>query len=1131
MSFLETVERARAFLERNRRVSLRALQREFNLDDEALDELIEELAEIQRVAVRDGRALAWAGETPPAPTGPPARERNPRDYTPKHLADKILQSKSALEGERKQVTVLFADVKGSLELAEQVDPEEWHRILDRFFQILADGVHRFEGTVNQYTGDGIMALFGAPIAHEDHAQRACYAALHLSQHLREYANELRREREISFSVRMGLNSGEVVVAKIGDDLRMDYTAQGHTVGLAARMEELAEPRSIYLTADTAKRVEGFFRLEDLGPFRLRGVEEPVQVCALEGIGPLRTRFDVSRARGLSKFVGRRDELGMLEAALQRAIGGQGQVVGVVGEAGVGKSRLCFELAERSRAQGIPVHEAHAVSHGKALPLLPILELLRATFGIGEQDGAQATRDKVAGRLLLLDRTLEDALPLVFDFLGVPDPERPPPGSPPEMRQRQVFDVMRRMLRARSQREPEVLLIEDLHWIDAASDAFLEQVADAVPGSRTLLLVDFRPDYHARWMERASYQQLSLLPLAAEDAGELLRDLLGSDPTLAGLADRIRAHTGGNPFFVEESVRSLVEAGTLEGDRGAYRLVGPLDRLSIPDTVQAVLAARIDRLAEQDKQVLQAAAVIGKRFAESLLGRALELPEQDLSDALRSLVNAEFVYEELLYPEAEYVFAHPLTQEVAYQSQLGDRRQRVHAAVARALEELASNSNRADERAALLAHHWEAAGEARQAVRWHRRAAAWAGLARADDALGHWRRVRELLAQVPESPETIALALEACTAAVILGVRSGGMAKDVAQLLAEGRALAARSPDPGARVRFLQADGTYQSTEGSVRDAADACREAVRLADELGEPELRVNARLQLPFVLLFTGPLAEGSTVVDEILELRAGDPSLGATVLGYDPRAYLATMRSFFLAYQGRMAEAEQNARRAHDLARDEPALRAQTEQMSALLAHLKGDGPVALVHARRAVEIAERLGAANFLGIGYGITGMALVLERRWPEALEAFERVRERGLGYARVFSAPALARAWLGLGEESRARSAAAEALSSTQRSGAKVWEVEAHLTQARVLSQTQGASARAEIESALTRARALIEEIGFRIREPWIPLERAELLRVLGDEVARQRELREAHRLFTEMGATGHAERLARELGL
>ena len=325
---------------------------------------------------------------------PPSGSRSPAAYTQRPLAEKILTSRSALEGERKQVTVLFADVKGSMELAEQVDPEEWHKILDGFFQILTEGVHRFEGSVNQYTGDGIMALFGAPIAHEDHAQRACYAALHLQQELRRFAEDLRRTRGLGFAARLGLNSGEVVVGKIGDDLRMDYTAQGHVVGLAARMEQLAAPDRIYLTDHTAALVSGFFRLRDLGLFTVKGVREPLRVHELEDVGALHTRLDVSRARGFSRFVGRNDEMAALEAALARTVAGSAQVVGVVAEPGVGKSRLVYEFAERCRARGIAIHHAHGVAHGKLIPFLPVLELLRGYFGVRgghRRSGAQEDR--------------------------------------------------------------------------------------------------------------------------------------------------------------------------------------------------------------------------------------------------------------------------------------------------------------------------------------------------------------------------------------------------------------------------------------------------------------------------------------------------------------------------------------------------------------------------------------------------------------------------------------------------------------------------------------------------------------------------------------------------------------------
>src|SRR5262245_34814425 len=427
-------------------------------------------------------------------------EKSPATYTPKHLAEKILGSRSALEGERKQVTVLFADVKGSMELAEQVDPEEWHTILDRFFQLLVAGVHRFEGTVNQFTGDGIMALFGAPIAHEDHAQRACWAALHLQESVRAYADELRRTRGLNFSVRMGLNSGDVVVGTIGDDLRMDYTAQGHTVGLAQRTEQLAEAGRTYLTEHTAALVGGYFRLRGLGAFMLKGVRHPIHIHELEGAGAWRTRLDVARARGFSRFVGRADEMAAVEAAMARVFDGQGRVIGVVGEPGVGKSRLCHEVTERVRAQGVRVHTAHCVAHGKMIPFLPVLELLRDFFGLTEQDGDEAARRKIAGTLLLLDQALTDALPLVFDFLGVADPADPSPRMEPEARQRRLFALARQVTQARSRREPSLLLWEDLHWIDAGSAPFVETLVDAVGGTRTLLLVTFRPQYHAGWMQ-------------------------------------------------------------------------------------------------------------------------------------------------------------------------------------------------------------------------------------------------------------------------------------------------------------------------------------------------------------------------------------------------------------------------------------------------------------------------------------------------------------------------------------------------------------------------------------------------------------------------------------------------------
>src|SRR4051812_27003804 len=513
----------------------------------------------------------------------------PRPQVPDHLAARIRAGRDAVEGEHKHVTVLFADVMGSMDLAESQDPEAWRRIMDRFFAILSEGVHRFDGTVDKFTGDGIMALFGAPIAHEDHAQRACYAALHLQEELSGYAAELRREQGLSFSVRIGINSGEVVVGTIGDDLGMSYTAIGHTVGLAQRMEQLAEPGKAYLTAHTATLVEGYLALTDLGEFQVKGSSELLGVYELTGIGAARGRLDVSRARGFSRFVGRDDELHTLEAALEEARDGRPRVIGVVADAGVGKSRLCDTFASRCRARGIPVYHASGQAHATSIPLLPVLEIMRTYFDVTELDSDQTARERIAGKLLLLDAGFADDLPLIFDFLAVPDPERPAPRMDPDARQRSLLGISKRLIHAQSARDPGVTVFEDLHWWDPASEVFLANHIEATQGTRGLTILNFRPEYHAPWMSRSYYRQIPLTPLGPEAVQALLRDLLGADPSVDGLEEDIGERTAGNPFFIEEVVRSLAESGNLAGERGAYRLVRPVADASVPASVQGVLA--------------------------------------------------------------------------------------------------------------------------------------------------------------------------------------------------------------------------------------------------------------------------------------------------------------------------------------------------------------------------------------------------------------------------------------------------------------------------------------------------------------------------------------------------------------
>ena len=616
----------------------------------------------------------------------------------------MLASGRAREGERKLVTVLFADVVGSMELAERLGPEEWRRVMDRCLAILCEGVHRFDGMVDQFTGDGLMALFGAPLAQEDHAARACHAALRLLEQLTGYAAELRRARGLEFAVRIGLNSGEVVTGTIGDDLTLQYAAVGHTVGLGRRVESLAAPNTTFVSQDTAALVEGYFELRDRGMREVKGVSEPVRVYELAGLGRLRSHLEVSRARGLSRFVGRERELATLQSALARAREGSGQVVGIVGEAGIGKSRLCYEFGERCRRSGIEVWAGQCTARGARQPLLLVRELVRSVFGVTDWDTEQAVRDKVAGRALLLDPSVEGELPLILELLGIPG-DGPSAGS--EQDGERLFPTLRRLLLGGPGAGPGVIVVEELRWIDPPSEAFLKALVEALSSTPTLLVASFRPEYRARWLQAFNYTALPMRPLDEPSLAALLRDRLGTDPSLAPLAERIPDRVGGNPFFVEELIRDLVESGGLEGERRAFRAAAPIDEAALPATVQAVLAARIDRLSQRDRTVLQAAAVIGHRFTEPLLKRVTGLDDRELRAALRALVGADLLVQSTT-TAAGYTFKHDLTQEVAYRSELSERRARIHGAVARALEQ--QHPDKRDELAALIAHHLEEAGE-------------------------------------------------------------------------------------------------------------------------------------------------------------------------------------------------------------------------------------------------------------------------------------------------------------------------------------------------------------------------------------------------------------------------------------
>jgi class 3 adenylate cyclase/tetratricopeptide (TPR) repeat protein len=902
----------------------------------------------------------------------------------------VVTETSRDDAERKQVTVLFADVSGSMDLAEQQDPEEWRQIMQRFFSTLAETVTRFEGTVDKFTGDGIMAVFGAPVAHEDHARRACYAALQMLDDVAEYAAELRRGLGLNFSTRIGINSGEVVAGAIGGDGTGGgaYTAIGHTVGLAQRMEALAEPGKAYLTESTAELARGFCDLRDLGSFEIKGASRPVQVFELEGVGQARSRLDLARERGFSRFVGRDAEMERLKAALERAKGGAGAAVGLVAEPGIGKSRLYHEFVERCHSDGVEVFQAQAQAHGKAIPYMPILQMLRSFFGISDREPEQLAREKMAGRTLLLDPGFAEDLPLIFDFLGVPDPDRPVAHMNPEGRQRALAEVLCRLVGNPKRRKTLVLVFEDLHWLDDGSQTMLSRLVAGIEGTSTLVLVNYRPEYAPAWEDSPLYETLELQPLRRADTRELLRDLAGEDPSLDGLDEPIHERTGGNPFFIEEIVRELGESGYLEGERGGYRLARPIDDAGVPVTVQAVLAARIDRLSPDAKQLLQAASVVGKEVSGEALGLAAQLEEAEMEEALRELISGGFLYEAEMYPKRVFAFRHPLTREVAYGTQLAEQRAATHAATARAL--IALNPDRLDELAALIADHLGQGGETLEAARWFARAGYWAGLSRPGDALRLWREVMNLAGELEESEEVDSLAIASRLAQLQYAWRLGMDPAEQGRLEAEAAVIAQRRSDLHSLVLLKMSTsgrpGLHRHTSEWIADV----EEMNRLADQTGDRHLQVAIRAAGAYAYLCAGDFSGYDRALDEMIELAGRDPSVGAGIILHSPMAWAEMGKGMVHREQGDVDGAagffDRALRLADEAGDPETASWIRSNQVGLLA--MRGDVEGALALARRNCELTERIGDVFSRSLARAHLAWAHIAVEEFEEALAAIE-----------------------------------------------------------------------------------------------------------------------------------------------
>ncbi len=918
--------------------------------------------------------------SPPAPPTSPSKRESPS--APTLIERPAIDTGALPEGERKTVTALFADIKGSMELMEDIDPEQARALIDPALRIMIDAVHRYDGYIVQSTGDGIFALFGAPVAHEDHPHRALLAALKMHDDLRRYSARLREAGDSPIEVRIGANTGEAVVRTIRtDELHTEYTPIGHATSLAARMQALAPSGSIAITENTRRFVEGYFELKPLGPTRVKGLSDLINVYEVVGLGPLRTRLQASARRGLSKFVGRDQEMAQLDRALEQAKTGHGQIAAAVGEAGVGKSRLFHEFKIIAHS-GCVILETFSVSHGKASAYLPLVDLLKSYFEITPDDEERRRREKIGGKVLMLDRALEDTLPYFFSLLGVSEGVDALGEMDANIRRRRTLDAIKRLLLRESINQPLIVVFEDLHWVDSETQAFLNLLVESIGTARILLMVNYRPEYRHDWSAKSHYAQLRLDPLGGESAETLLDALIGIDDQLAGLKRLVIQRTEGNPFFMEETVQSMFENGVLVRN-GRVHLAQPLSSISIPPSVKGILAARIDRLTPPHKDLLQTLSIIGKEFPLGLVRKVLDKDEDELTPMMSELQLGEFIYEQPAYPDIEYVFKHALTQEVAYGSVLMERRRLIHERTGDALE--AMYAQQIEERVPDLAYHFSLSSNLDKAIIYLVRAAEQArGQSGYEEAIERLNKALDLLAQLPEGParDSREVRIRVFLGQTLAAAR-GFSTPTLAQHISRIEELSRRISDPEARYILLFSQWNVAFSRGDIPRSEELATELLAMTPEDSNDNRRPSAFQVLGTSQVWHGRPVDARANLERAIELfdRDLDNNLQSTFAPVVPNRCQLSWALWICGYPDqagkRADEALQMAMRLN-----RPYSIAFALQYVVSVAHLRRSYEGSRAQAEALNTVARENGFPVWQACGTASIGRVLMDEGKWVE-----------------------------------------------------------------------------------------------------------------------------------------------------
>ncbi len=921
----------------------------------------------------------------------PVDHSKPQTYIPKFLADKILSTGKSLEGERKLVTVLFADLAGYTSMSEKLDPEEVRQIMEGCFQILMDEIHRYEGTIDKFTGDGVMALFGAPLAHEDHAQRACYAALAIQKALETYGQKVEKDCKIPFRMRIGLNSGPVIVGSVGKNLKMDYTAVGDTVNLASRMQTLAEPGRILVSGDVHKMARDFFNFKPRGKLAVKGKEEAVEAYDLLEPTEVASRIEASVLRGLTRFVGREKEMAILKEAFDKAKAGSGQVVCIVGEAGVGKSRLLLELRRTLESDDYTYLEGQCLHYGSSMPYLPLLDILRSYFGLKEGEREFLVRKRLEEKTCAIDPKLKSIMPPLQELLSLKVEDEDYLKLEPQKKREKIFEAIRDLLVVESQKKPLMVAIDDFQWTDRTSEEFLTYLIGHLPNSRILLLLLYRPEYTHQWGSKSCYSQIRVDELPTKSSADLVRAMLEEGEVAPELRELILNRAAGNPLFMEEFTHTLLENGSIQKKDHQYVLSGRPSEIHVPDTIQGIIAARMDRLDDNLKRMMQVASVIGRDFAYRIL-QTITGMQEELKSHLLNLQGLEFIYEKSLYPELEYVFKHALTQEVAYNSLLLKRRKQIHEKIGKAIEEL--YPDRLEEFCEALAHHhsmsdnWEKAFQylklsGQKAARNYSQ---WEAFRSYGAALG-------ALDKLPPTEEVkragIEVRLLMDAPMFTLGYPAGSI-----EILQEGERLSKELGDEKSLANLQTILCCGLSTKGRSLEGLSIAEALFKRAEEEQDIDLMVASGFELCANAINLGRysrLLEVATRCIAVLEKERRE----ADYFGRAFNTYSAFLgdQGIAMAILGRFAEGEEACEKGLSFARgiDDRYSLGMAEMAYGQFLVIKGDGTGALEHLREAMHHCE---ATQFVFLE-AMTCNALGLAHFQLGEMDAARQHLERGI----------------------------------------------------------------------------------------------------------------------------------------